>query len=93
MLFETNPADEKIFLLQNETVISDDTKQIYNDYFCNITDTVDISSWNTSLILQEDLDHNENILANFCNHPSISKTKTSRTATTGNGNIRKYNLY
>ena len=53
MLFEKNPADEKIFLLQNETVISDDTKQIYNDYFCNITDTFDISSWNTSEILKK----------------------------------------
>ena len=31
----------------------------------------DISSWNTSVILQEDLDDIENILANFYNHPSI----------------------
>ena len=36
-----------------------------------------ISSWNTSEILQEDLDDIENILANFCNHPSILKIKNN----------------
>ena len=65
--FGKNSADEKIFLLQNETVISDDTQvaNIFNDYFCNITDSLDISCWNTTVILQDNLDDIEKILENF----------------------------
>ena len=77
--FGKNSADEKIFLLQNETVISDDTQiaNIFNEHFCNVTDTLDISSWNTSVTLQKDFNDIERIVENFYNHPSILKIKNN----------------
>ena len=76
--FGKSLADEKIFLLENETVISDDIhiSNSFNEYFCNVTKTLNISSWNeASVILQEDLDDIDRAISRFNDHPSILKIK------------------
>ena len=77
--FGKSQTDEKIYLLENETVISDDTHiaNIFNEYFCNITETLNISSWNDSVMLQNDHDDVDRTISKFCNHPSILKIKNN----------------
>ena len=71
-----SPA-EKITLIENDNIITDDETlvEIFNEYFSNITNSLDIFSWATPEILLAE-DEISYAIRKYNNHPSIIKLKS-----------------
>ena len=72
-----NPGGEKIILVENDNIISDEGElsSLYNNFFINITQSLELRDWNTSdnsSYIDDDIDR---IILKFANHPSITKIK------------------
>ena len=74
---KSDSMKERILLVDNERIISDDNDiaNTFNIYFNRITETLDIPSWNSSFIPKH-CDQVKNAIEKFENHPSIKCIKS-----------------
>ena len=70
-------SNNKITLLENEEIISDDTEvaQKFNKYFTNVVKSLNIEGFQTDYCYNTKLDNISNIIEKFKTHPSIYKIK------------------
>ena len=68
-------SNETIFLVENNIVVQNEIEvaDIFNDYFTNITSSLDITKWKEEYMCSELVQ----ILDKFSDHPSILKIKDS----------------
>ena len=71
-----NTMAERILLVENERIVSDDrdVATTFNEYFNRITETLDIPAWGSTFVPKTD-DPVRNAIAKYSNHPSICKIK------------------
>ena len=69
-------SGSRTILVEKDEIISDDKKvaTVFNDYFANITESLEISPWNPSFLLPRDAPI-ESIYEKFRTHPSILSIK------------------
>ena len=67
-------------LVENDTVISDDLRvaEIFNLYFRDITDTLNITQWEPDDVTDISHDTIECALEKYSSHPSIQRIRYSR---------------
>lgn len=68
----------KMFLIENECIVSDDLEiaSIMNQYFSTITNSLHIKSWPEPEISLNNEDYVTHAIRKFANHPSIQKIKS-----------------
>ena len=70
---------EKIVLVENDTIKLDDNENanIFNEYFCNITKTLNIPKWQMpTQTYQNHIDPIKNAIWKYKSHPSIQQIKS-----------------
>ena len=69
---------EKLILVENEQVISDNLScaEIMNDYFINITDSLSIEEWPSTPDIESITDTINKYIFKYVNHPSIDSIKS-----------------
>ena len=70
---------EKIILVENEQILSDETSvaECLNDYITNVTDKLDIKEWPTNASTDSIEDPILKSISKYSNHPSILKINTN----------------
>ena len=80
-----NPGGEKIILVENDKIISNEAEvaSVFNDNFINITKSLNLPNWNSEHKNIDSIDNIDNIKNKYSNHPSILKIKSSIDNTNG----------
>ena len=78
--------EEKVFLFEDDSIITDDTKvaNTFNSYFVNITKSLPIIQWKPqtcSVVEPLPQDHIDAIICKFKNHPSVLQICREKTHT------------
>ena len=66
-----NPGGEKIILVENDKIISNEAEvaSIFNDNFINITKSLNLPNWNPEHKNLDSIDNIDNIKNKYANHP------------------------
>ena len=69
---------EKVILIEHDVITTNDCNiaEIFNDYFCNITQTLDIFNWPSiePILLEDDVSY---AIRKYAKHPSIIRIKST----------------
>ena len=70
--------DERILLIENENILTDELEisEVFNEYFTNITDSLNIKQWPESIEVSQIDDQVQRAILKYDNHPSIEKIKS-----------------
>ena len=74
---EKSKSNNKIILLENDNIISEDPKvaEIFNDFFGKTVENLNIKGYNIDHATLENVDIVSNAIDKFKNHPSILRIK------------------
>ena len=70
--------DERILLVENGNIVTDELaiSEVFNEYFTNITDSLNIKQWPESIEVSQIDDQVQRAILKYDNHPSIEKIKS-----------------
>jgi hypothetical protein len=70
--------DERILLVEKGSTVSDELEisEIFNDYYTNITDSLNIKQWPETVEISQIDDQIQRAILKYANHPSIDKIKS-----------------